>query len=102
MNKEEGTFSISELLTRIEPLLKNDTTTQFKQQRLRTIQKWQELALEIIIWLNSQKKASIFKLCKKNQYLAKIVFEDCKELNRKNEMYFFKVFNILYKKQYEK
>lgn len=61
--------------------------------------KWQELALEIIKELPdaNEKKSSIFKCCKQNPKMARIAFEDCKELNKLHVQYFLKVFSELKK-----
>lgn len=61
--------------------------------------KWQELALEIISGLTdgNVKKSSVFKCCKLSPQMAKIAFEDCKELNKLYVQYFLKVFNELRK-----
>ena len=62
--------------------------------------KWQELALQIVAGLadGESKKKSIFKCCKQNAHLAKIAFEDSKELGKPYIKYFLKVFNDLVKK----
>lgn len=61
--------------------------------------RWQELALEIVAGLTdgNSKKSSIFKCCKQNPRLAKIAYEDSKELDKPHAKYFLKVFNELAK-----
>ncbi|OGH60107.1 MAG: hypothetical protein A2725_00465 [Candidatus Magasanikbacteria bacterium RIFCSPHIGHO2_01_FULL_33_34] len=61
--------------------------------------KWQELALQIITDIPdaNTKKSSIFRCCKQSPQMAKIAFEDCKELNKLYVQYFLKVFNELKK-----
>jgi hypothetical protein len=61
--------------------------------------KWQEDALSAIKWFKDgeQYKSRIFKCFKENEQFANTSLMDCKELARKETMYFFAVFNKLNK-----
>jgi hypothetical protein len=62
-------------------------------------QTFQYESLEAIKFLNAVKKSSVFKCFKDNQSAAKFAFNDCKELNKPHEEYFFKVYNEIKNKQ---
>ena len=61
----------------------------------RTVTKWQDEAANAIKYFvdGENKASSIFKAFKENNQKARIALSDCKELERRSAMYFFKVFN---------
>ena len=65
----------------------------------RTVARWQDEAANAIKYFvdGEEKASSIFKAFKENNQKARIALSDCKELEKRSVMYFFKVYNELKK-----
>lgn len=59
------------------------------------IHQWQDEASNAVKYFTDgdNMKSSIFRTFKDNQQKARIAFSDCKELNNRNSLYFFKIYN---------
>lgn len=67
---------------------------------IKSVYQWQDEANNATQYFKDgeSKRSSIFKCFKDNQQKARIAFSDCKELGRKEVLYFLKVYNELVKK----
>lgn len=74
----------------IKDILKN------KKLERKSIERWQDLAIQIKTTLVTKpyQIGSVFKCCKTNLVASERAFNDCKELNKNNVNYFFKVWNV--------
>jgi hypothetical protein len=66
---------------------------------IKSVYQWQDEANNATQYFKDgeSKRSSIFKCFKDNQQKARIAFSDCKELGRKEVLYFLKVYNELKK-----
>lgn len=80
----------------LSSLLSNKSILNKKESKL---QKWQDLALEIIKGTSDGDKfrGSIFGICEKDAHRAKIAWLDAQELGKPHSKYIFKVFHALNK-----
>jgi DNA-binding MarR family transcriptional regulator len=64
---------------------------------IRKVNQWQDEASNAVKYFvdSEDKVSSIFKCYKDNQQKARIALSDCKELGKKNVLYFLKVYNEL-------
>jgi DNA-binding Lrp family transcriptional regulator len=69
------------------------------KQPVRKVNQWQDEASNAVNYFldGESKRSSIFQCFKNNQQKARIAFSDCKELEKKSALYFFKIFNELKK-----
>jgi len=81
------------------PISKKDLLKSMDIKQVNT-QQWQLDACELIESMNvpEDKKSSIFKCFKDNPRNAKFALSDCRELDKMNINYFFKIFNELNKR----
>ena len=69
-------------------------------EKIVNTQQWQQEALDLIEAMNvpEERKSSVFKCFKDNPRNAKFALNDCRELDKMNINYFFKIYNELNKK----
>ena len=67
--------------------------------KVNSNKQWQDEAANAVLALkcSENKKSAVFKCFKDNYQKARIALSDCKELDKLNELYFFKVFNEISK-----